>query len=732
VTTTEWNEIQSLFEAARQSDRAASESDVLGTATSERIRSEVRRLLAVEPGPDFLVPPRLEGAQPGCKLGEFTLLEEIGRGGMGVVYRALQPSLGRIVAVKVLPRDKGLSAAQSESFSREARVVAQFSHPNLVAVHTVGEADGVRFFAMEFVPGGSLADELRRLREGRPASTPGQLPEPKSSDYFRSVAEVMRQAAEGLAYAHAQGKVHQDVKPSNLLLDPAGRLKLVDFGLVRDAEHPGARAGVLAGTVPYMSPEQARRGPGPLDHRTDVYSLGVVLYELLTLRRPFEGRTDEVVLSEIQRAEPPAIRKLNPRVPRDLETLCQKAMAKAPRERYATAGELRDDLGRFLLHEAIWARPPKALARMRSLYRRRRRELVGVLLVVAGVGVGWRMRTLAAAEPARVSLAVPGFPEAQVFVQELAPLEPTLGPRRALGPAPLRAERFEPGLYRFTIEVAGVGQAELTRVLARAKSYDLRAQIRSAAERSSDELSSMIEIPAGDFVYGVEAGDWPVIYQRRTVYLPVFWIDRYEVSNGAYQAFIDATGHRRPPFWPPEDSLEWRSRRKTWDRLPVTGVTFLDATSYAEWAGKRLPTQWEWEKAARGLAGFELPWKADSARGRDPTAKDFAVVDKLYRESVLERFGNYLDSVEPVDSKPEGRSPFGLSHVLGNAAEWTESLGFELDDAGAHPDWNRRVMRGGSFNAQPGGWAIPGYSIGPNEAWTVPTIGFRCARSAAP
>jgi serine/threonine protein kinase len=352
------------------------------------------RSSALGPAGSPVVP--IPEVQDGTPLGDFRILREVGRGGMGLVYEAEQLSLGRRVALKVLPFAATLDPRQLQRFKNEAQAAAHLHHGHIVPVHAVGCERGVHYYAMQFINGQTLADLIRELRQrtGRDAggatapaeaaadaatqdARAGSLTaratarDPRSAAFFRSVAEWGGQAARALDYAHEQGVVHRDIKPANLLVDGHGQLWITDFGLAQCHNQSGLTlTGDLVGTLRYMSPEQALAQRAVVDHRSDVYSLGVTLYELLTLEPAFGGSDRQELLRQIAFEEPRPPRRRNPALPAELETILLKAMAKVPAERYATARELAEDLQRFLKDEPVRAKRPTLLHRARKWGRR--------------------------------------------------------------------------------------------------------------------------------------------------------------------------------------------------------------------------------------------------------------------------------------------------------------------------------------------------------------------------
>ncbi len=414
-----------------------------------------------------------QASATGC-LGDYRILREIGRGGMGVVYEAEQISLGRRVALKVLPFAATLDPKQLQRFKNEAQAAAQLHHTNIVPVFGVGVERGVHYYAMQYIEGQTLAAMIRELRQltgletadrtdaagliaklaselvsghwapPRPKSAADQPTGPyappsvgrervagaersdapdrgfdslspghpdiatapvaaisterstKSPAFFRTVANLGIQAAEALEHAHSLGVVHRDIKPANLLVDGRGNLWITDFGLAHCQSQAGlTMTGDLVGTLRYMSPEQALAKRVLVDHRTDIYSLGASLYELLTLEPVFSGHDRQELLRQIAFEEPKPPRRLNKNIPKELETIVLKAMEKNPADRYASAGELADDLKRYLKDEPIRARRPSLIHRTRKWCRRHQAFVwsvtavltLGVLMALASLGI---------------------------------------------------------------------------------------------------------------------------------------------------------------------------------------------------------------------------------------------------------------------------------------------------------------------------------------------------------
>ena len=857
-----WERIKALFQAALEQPSDEREAFVQRASEGdEELAAEVLAMLAAdasaeEPGGFLELTEEIQRASPGTaaanmppgvprRLGEFELLEEIGAGAMGVVFRARQQSLGRIVAVKVMQPHLAFSSQQIQRFHLEATAAARVQHPAIVPVHSVGEEAGVHYFAMDLIEGESLQAFLaqQRSRSGAPSGPPSSATSGgRALSHVTWVAGFVAEAAEALAVSHEQQIIHRDIKPGNILMDREGRPHLVDFGLAKDLQLESMlHTGRVIGTPYYMSPEQARVRGVQVDHRTDIYSLGVVLYEMLGLRRPFEGDTHQEVFREIREVNPVPVRRLNPRVPKDLATICHKAMEKNPVHRYANARDLASDLRRFLNHESIHARPPSAAELARRLVARRWGWFLGAAAVlvalvagswiatdlsrrarlertleplraaqgrsfadlstealldlgaaaararegdwilsteedrlVAGIEasledealrVAGRVRgdlegvldldgggltaeaTLAAMleilSPARALALAPQHPEvrrvldprewyprltvtsepsgAQVYLVGLSHHGPEWAEPQLLGTTPLREMPVAPTFGRIFAVLEGLGHAEATRMLATG-TVELHLPIRAAAEVED----GMIPFEAGPAVVGTgREGLMP--FPRRTVSLRSFHLDRTEVSVGEYRRFLTQSGYPPPGWWPPDSEIE------AWLDRPVTRISLRDAEAYCLWAGKRLPTIWEWERGARGTDGRSVPWTEGTPTAEEVAAR--AVLNRPLPEddpgTVAEERRLVLAALAPVDSLPAGASPDGLLHTLGNVREWTESRFLDPTPEGRWvPSAADVVVKGGSFDHRPGIRLDSSF----DRSADFPTwdIGFRCARSVWP
>jgi serine/threonine protein kinase len=375
-------------------------------------RSGERQLSGVAP---------LQGGVAGVEtgvLGDFRIVREVGRGGMGVVYEAVQLSLNRRVALKVLPFAATMDPRHLQRFHNEAQAAASLHHTHIVPVYAVGCERGVHSYAMQLIDGQTLGCMIQQSRrqsgrqapaaprpsvaekaggpEPADAATPplaaaSTEPATQTPAYFRTVAQLGEQAAEALEYAHQLGVVHRDIKPANLMVDARGKLWVTDFGLAQvQSDTRLTLTGDLAGTLRYMSPEQALAQRVAVDHRTDVYSLGATLYELLTLEPVSAGTDRQELLRQIAFAEPKPPRRLSKRVPAELETIVLKALEKNPNERYATAQDLADDLRRWLEDKPIRARRPSVAQRARKWARRHQGGVLAAAVVsfVAAAGLG--------------------------------------------------------------------------------------------------------------------------------------------------------------------------------------------------------------------------------------------------------------------------------------------------------------------------------------------------------
>ena len=541
---------------------------------------------AAVPGDQPALPPvRLPA---GTRLSVYRIESVLGEGGMGVVYRAQDEARSRVVALKCLHPNLAGDPEVRRRFVREARVLRSWSHPGVVAIHDFVEHEHLLAIVMEYVDGPTLSQQLAKWR--------GRMP-------FDEIHAIFGKLLDAMEDAHARGVVHRDLKPDNVLLSWDGDVpvpKIVDFGIAKIREGTTYTvSGAFLGTCRYMAPEQVKM-PQLADHRADVYSLGVTLYQLCTGSVPFDGGNHFAVMMAHVSEAPPPPSTLRADLPPALERLLLDALAKDPA-----------------------ARPQSCAA-----FRARLDEALG---------------------------------------------------SATRGAASLRAsERPLP-----------------------------------ASVRDTDGYE-MVLVPAGPFAMGPE---------RRSVHLDAFYLDRLPVTNEQFKAFVDVTGYRPTDAGHARFLSHWPGGRMSPGaaRHPVTYVSWLDAHAYAAWAGKRLPSEAEWEKAARGTDGRKYPW------GRDEPGPGRA------------NYGKARKGPTPVGAFPAGASPYGILDLAGNVWEWCD----DVDDPGFYaegPSHNPRntarpeeralfVMRGGSWMYGPR--SLRTFSRTSFEAhYRFASGGFRCARSA--
>ena len=659
---------------------------------------------------------------PGTRLGPYQIEAVLGAGGMGRVFRARDTRLGRTVAIKISLTEF------SGRFEREARAIAAMNHSHICTLYDVGP----NYLVMELVEGETLADALKR----------GPLPLDLTLRYAAQIADA-------LAAAHARGIVHRDLKPGNVMIAPAG-VKVLDFGLAKQAfvsgeneetaaltvAGPPTEAGQMLGTVAYMSPEQAEARH--VDARSDVFAFGVVLYEMLSGRRPFHGDSMLATLAAILQSAPEPLRQHRQGIPEGVEQIVRKCLEKKPGARYGSASEIQQALAAFGASPApgTFAVPRVALIAM------------GLVLVVAvGVYV-WRSQQRAARIRWVEETAVP----------EIARL---IHADRGLAALKLfqQAEQYSPSSRSLFRLAEGVATRPVTFETTPAGA---RVYISDYTAGAGDDLSqwmSLSETPATvgtipnwgyyrvravkegfaptDAVFGgadvvrltlhaegtVPAGMvWvPAIAATSTappLALPGYWVDRFEVTNQEFKKFVDAGGYRKLEYWnhpfvrdgqvvPLEKAtaefrdLTGRPGPATWQLgafpegtgdQPVGGVSWFEAMAYAEFAGKSLPTVYEWQRAA-GIG---------------------------VNSDVL-HLSNFGGRPRPVGAN-RGMNPFGSFDMAGNVKEWT---------ANAAGDGDGRYILGGA-------WDEPVYAFGMPDARSPfareSTFGFRCARrpTAAP
>jgi eukaryotic-like serine/threonine-protein kinase len=649
-------------------------------------------------------------------LGKFHIIEEIGRGGFATVYRAEDTTLGRQVALKVLHPQLLVEVSFVERFQREARTLASLRHPHIITIHEVGLAEGRSYLAMELARDGSLAD---RLTAQGPLS-------------WQETLALLRPAAAALDYAHGQGVYHRDLKPANILLDGERGPLVSDFGFARMMSGSSVSlslSGGVVGTPSYIAPEvwelDAAGPPG------DVYALGCIVFEMLTGEVLFPGSTPMQVMRAHDKG-PQFPGAWPPGVPPGVTQVLGRSLAGEPADRYASAG----GLWHALADCTAQAEAQRAAEEQAAVAAQWRQE------TEAAIAAGeWRAARMAVG---RWLAVAPDDTQARAAQQEIE--------RRTAGTRRRTAEPALPDLSRLdlpkwlpaAVGVAAVGMCMVAvLVLALSGAFDggggpVAAQptppnttrpTRTAAAtpvpaapaavdvsvREKDGMQ-MVYVPAGEFTMGSSEGDSDEAPVHK-VTLDAYYIDKYEVTNAQYQQCVQAGACDQS--YCADDSTYNGAQQ------PVVGVTWYDANDYCQWAGARLPTEAEWEKAARGMGGWTYPW------GNETATCDYAVMD--------DGSGNGCgrgNAAWDVGSKPAGASPYGALDMAGNVwewvADWYDSNYYDSsprENPTGPSDGSYRVLRGGS-------WLSSDYYVrAANRSNAYPVnrgsyVGFRCARSS--
>jgi formylglycine-generating enzyme required for sulfatase activity/tRNA A-37 threonylcarbamoyl transferase component Bud32 len=633
----------------------------------------------------------------GQSLGRYHILEQLGEGGMATVYKAYDTRLERDVAIKVIRREVFSPLMLDrvlKRFEREAKALAKLSHPNIVHIHDYGEYQGSPYLVMEYLPGGTLKKHL-----GTPVP-------------WKQAVHLLLPVARALQFAHREGIVHRDIKPSNILITLSGEPMLSDFGIAKLLEHEDTititSTGVGVGTPEYMAPEQGM-GKG-IDARADIYSLGVVFYELITAHKPFTADTPMAVILKHMTDPLPRPQKFVPDLPESVEKVLIKALAKNLDERFADMGvfitamenlvgiqtaektvhsDLEEDEGtnskvtyaqgitqttdskltfdQMAAQQTAKKESPSPRSKpggIKSQYLVGGLVLGGVLLL-CGLGGILLGRSI-------FSPIEPGITESVPTQVEVSSYQPTLPIAVALPSDTLRPTDPPPPTAPIATTEPRAGETEY----------------------SGPDNMVVAYIPSGEFSMGSSDGyaDEAPIHR---VYLDGFWMDQTEVTNNMYRQCVQSGACNRP-----SDSLYYSDA--DFGDSPVVYVSWSDARSYCTWAGRRLPTEAEWEKAARGTDGRVYPW-GDSFSCRYGNFDDEKQYDKDMVDGGPDCDG--FTSLAPVGSFPSGESPYGILDMAGNVWEWVSdwySNGYYRNSPSSDPEGpssgSMRVIRGGSWN----------------------------------
>jgi len=671
---------------------------------------------ALQPVPLLPVQADLQDERMGMKgsslqaLGKYKIVEEIGRGGFAAVYKAIDSTLNRTVALKVLAEPPPGDPTFLERFWREARTAANLKHPNIVAIYEVAEVEGKYCLAMEFLPGRTLAQIMQKEGTLSP----------------RWVAEITQQLASALDYAHARGFVHRDIKPSNVIVDDQGHVTLTDFGTVKPAEGARLTAPWMSlGTPEYMSPEQV--SGLVVKPASDIYSLGIVCYEMLAGRVPFSGTTPRVLHAHVY-DPPPPLTELVPQIPEAVAEVIHYTIAKKPERRFASAGEMAQALTAAV-------------------------EAAGESLLETAAAKKAKDKTTISISKEPTPRPHTDFPRRVVDVETREEaIRRAMAAEREKTPTFVETPTPRPGVRKgfprwmavvggilFVAGLLGIGVAYRSRIMPVKPTPPVVPAILPTQEPVAEattvwepDSSVMVHVLAGDFFMGSRDSDVSADGDEKpmhSVYLDEFWIDKDEVTSEQFARFLNEEGNQE------EDGVSWvdvedegskivyeggqyRSRNGYEDH-PVTSVSWYGAQAYCRWAGKRLPTEAEWEKAARGTDGRIWPWGND------------------WDEDKMNSSDTGPGHTTAVGSYPNGASPYGCMDMAGNAWEWVADR-YQRDYYQTAPNRNpkgptnqgiSRVVRGGSWALLQGLCRCAGrFEFLP---WVrKDDLGFRCASSS--
>jgi eukaryotic-like serine/threonine-protein kinase len=603
---------------------------------------------------------------------KYEVLCHIGGGGMAQVFLARHSGHGGAFAVKVLAEYLAQDPQVVARFEQEARTAASLSgHPNIVPIFDIGSGNGLHYLIMQFISGENLSSYLSEHGKLAPADA----------------LNVVAQTATGLVWSESKHIVHRDLKPANILLDKTGHIVILDFGIskIADVATGLTRPGESLGTPYYMSPEQIRGEP--CDRRSDLYSLGIVLFELLAGRRPFDADSIVAIQMAHLAAPVPLLRAADPSLPEACEVFVQKLLQKRREDRYQGPQELLDELQKFGATSGPGKLRPKVNAALEAVLV----EPVSTISATAVICPPPSVTTHPIPKATRSVSAAPIFldmPRPQFAT--IPPPAPTAPPAPPLPIPKARDKR------RFLWIASGVFAAIVVVAV-----LFLSLVPALPAPELNDAYGRMLLVPAGDFIYGENSPDSP--RPRQTLSLRGFYVDEMEVSNKEYKQFVDATGHTAPK------SADFTTAPDN----PVAGVTYEDARAFAAWAGKRLPTEEEWEKAARGVDGRRYPW------GQEPWTSGVPA------------------SLKPVNSFPDRKSPNGALNMAGNVFEWTAStfpageteftdMRTVLGTVRFSRIWH--TIKGGSFSPHGDVFFLCFMRRGFPSDQQSPVIGFRCVR----